>query len=111
MLLHRYPHELSGGQQQRVALARAFIQRPGLLLMDEPFSALDALTAERGRQLFLKLWKEHPVTTLFVTHNIEEAAYIGQRVILLSRTPGTVTHILENPTAGEIRQIIEEQWN
>ncbi|MCC8186895.1 MAG: ABC transporter ATP-binding protein [Bacteroides sp.] len=110
-LLHRYPHELSGGQQQRVALARAFIQRPGLLLMDEPFSALDALTAERGRHLFMKLWQEHRVTTLFVTHNIEEAACIGQRVILLSRAPGTVTHILEKPTAGEIRQIIQEQWS
>jgi len=109
-LIRRYPHELSGGQQQRVALARAFIQRPALLLMDEPFSALDALTAERSRELFMNVWQQHRVTTLFVTHNIEEAVRMGQRVILLSRAPGTVTHILEKPDVGQIRQIIDTQW-
>lgn len=109
-LLHRYPHELSGGQQQRVALARSFIQKPDLLLMDEPFSALDALTAERSRKLFFDVWTKNPVTTLFITHNIDEAVNIGKRVILLSPSPGHVTHILDAPTAGEVRNLIADQW-
>lgn len=109
-LLHRYPHELSGGQQQRVALARAFIQKPDLLLMDEPFSALDALTAERSRQLFFDVWTKNPVTTLFITHNIDEAVRIGKQVILLSPSPGQVTHKLNAPTAEEVRNLINGQW-
>lgn len=109
-LLDRYPHELSGGQQQRVALARSFIQKPDLLLMDEPFSALDTLTAGRSRTLFFDVWKQHPVTTLFITHNIDEAVSIGQRVVLLSPSPGHVTHILDGPTANEVRNLIADQW-
>ena len=109
-LLDRYPHELSGGQQQRVALARSFIQKPDLLLMDEPFSALDALTAERSRKLFFDVWQQHPVTTLFITHNIDEAVSIGRRVVLLSPSPGRVTHILDAPTADEVRNLITNQW-
>lgn len=109
-LLERYPHELSGGQQQRVALARSFIQKPDLLLMDEPFSALDALTAERSRKLFFDVWRQHPVTTLFITHNIDEAVSIGNRVVLLSPSPGRVTHILDAPTADEVRNLIADQW-
>lgn len=109
-LLHRYPHELSGGQQQRVALARSFIQKPDLLLMDEPFSALDALTAERSRKLFFDVWSKNPVTTLFITHNIDEAINIGKRVVLLSPSPGRVTHILDTPTADEVRNLITDQW-
>jgi len=109
-LLDRYPHELSGGQQQRVALARSFIQKPDLLLMDEPFSALDALTAERSRKLFFDVWRQHPVTTLCITHNIDEAVSIGKRVVLLSPSPGRVTHILDTPTADEVRNLIADQW-
>lgn len=109
-LLDRYPHELSGGQQQRVALARSFIQKPDLLLMDEPFSALDALTAERSRTLFFNVWKKNPVTTLFITHNIDEAVSIGQRVVLLSSSPGHVIHILNAPTVDEIRNLIRHEW-
>lgn len=109
-LLDRYPHELSGGQQQRVALARSFIQKPDLLLMDEPFSALDALTAERSRKLFFDVWEKNPVTTLFITHNIDEAVAIGRRVILLSPSPGRVTHILDAPSATEVRNLITDQW-
>ena len=109
-LLERFPHELSGGQQQRVALARSFIQKPDLLLMDEPFSALDALTAERSRKLFSDVWAKNPVTTLFITHNIDEAVSIGKRVILLSPSPGHVTHILDAPTADEVRNLIANQW-
>ena len=109
-LLERFPHELSGGQQQRVALARSFIQKPDLLLMDEPFSALDALTAERSRKLFFDVWTKKPVTTLFITHNIDEAVSIGKRIILLSPSPGHVSHILDAPTAGEVRNLIANQW-
>lgn len=109
-LLERFPHELSGGQQQRVALARSFIQKPELLLMDEPFSALDALTAERSRKLFLDVWKQHPVTTLFITHNIDEAVNMGKKIILLSPSPGRITHILDTSTANEVRNLIANQW-
>lgn len=109
-LLHRFPHELSGGQQQRVALARSFIQKPDLLLMDEPFSALDAITAERSRQLFIDVWKRNQVTTLFITHNIDEAVNMGNHVVILSQSPGCVTNILENPAPEQVRQLINEQW-
>ncbi|MCD7898623.1 MAG: ATP-binding cassette domain-containing protein [Bacteroides sp.] len=109
-LLQRYPHELSGGQQQRVALARSFIQKPDLLLMDEPFSALDALTADRSRKLFLDVWQKNPVSTLFITHNIEEAVHIGKQVVLLSSSPGQILYALEKPTLEEIRQLISDKW-
>jgi NitT/TauT family transport system ATP-binding protein len=96
-LLNRYPKELSGGQQQRVALARAWMLRPELMLMDEPFSSLDAFTAEQSRELFLQLWKVQKTTTLFVTHNIREAVHIGKYIVLLTKQPATVSDILENP--------------
>jgi NitT/TauT family transport system ATP-binding protein len=105
-LLQRYPHELSGGQRQRVALARSFIQKPDLLLMDEPFSALDSLTAECSRQLFLDVWQKHRVTTLFVTHHIEEAVDMGNKVVLLSPLPGQVMYILNSPSPDEVRKLI-----
>jgi NitT/TauT family transport system ATP-binding protein len=96
-LLERYPKELSGGQQQRVALARAWMLRPELLLMDEPFSSLDTFTAERSRELFLQLWKEQKTTTLFVTHNLREAIYVGKYILLLSKQPAQIVEIMENP--------------
>ncbi|GHT77290.1 ABC transporter ATP-binding protein [Bacteroidia bacterium] len=80
-LLKRYPKELSGGQQQRAALARAWILRPQLLLMDEPFSSLDSFTAERSIELFLQLWEIQKITTLFVTHNLQEAERVGTHIV------------------------------
>lgn len=95
--LDRYPGELSGGQQQRVGLARAFYLRPDLLLMDEPFSALDAITREEMQDVFLDLWRSYGVTTLLVTHQPEEAALLGQRIAVLSPRPASIGHIMENP--------------
>ncbi|NMA74804.1 MAG: ATP-binding cassette domain-containing protein [Bacteroidales bacterium] len=109
-LLNQYPHEISGGEQQRVALARAFIQNPKLLLMDEPFSALDALTAEKSRSLFLEIWNNHPITTLLVTHNIQEAIKLAHKVILLSPAPGTIRYLLDSPTESEVREKIATIW-
>ncbi len=96
-LLNRYPTELSGGQKQRVALARSWMLQPDLLLMDEPFSSLDNFTAEKSYDLFIKLWKEHRTTTLFVTHNVKEAVRMGKFIILLSEQPAKVVKIIENP--------------
>lgn len=95
----RFPKELSGGQQQRVALARAFLLAPDLLLMDEPFSALDAITREEMQDVFLSLWQKEQVTTLFVTHYVEEALYLGQQIVLM-RTGGTIAEVLKNPIFG-----------
>lgn len=96
-LLDRYPKELSGGQQQRVAIARAFALKPDLLLMDEPFSALDAITREEMQELFLNVWKKYSVTTVFITHSVEEALYLGSKIAVFSPSPGRVLEVLDNP--------------
>lgn len=96
-LLNRYPSQLSGGQKQRVALARVFTAKPDLLLMDEPFSALDTLTAETSRKLFFEIWKKHRATTIFTTHNLNEAASLGKYILLLSELPARVKYWIENP--------------
>lgn len=96
-LLDRYPKEISGGQRQRVAIARAFIMKPDLLLMDEPFSALDAITREEMQELFLKIWKQHSVTTVFVTHSVDEALYLGNKIVVFSSAPGRILEIIDNP--------------
>jgi NitT/TauT family transport system ATP-binding protein len=87
----RYPWELSGGQQQRVSLCRALIHRPGLLLMDEPFGALDALTREQLQRDVERLWMAQQPTVLFVTHDVGEAVSLADRVIVLTGRPGIVT--------------------
>lgn len=100
-LLDRYPKELSGGQAQRVAIARAFIQKPDLLLMDEPFSALDEITREEARELFLKIWNLNQPSTIFVTHSIEEALYLGNRIIVMGKHMGEFKYEIQNPYFGK----------
>lgn len=85
-----YPHTLSGGMKARVAIARALAMQPEILLMDEPFAALDALTRRRMQEELQALWEENPFTMLFVTHSIEEALVVGTRILLLSPHPGRV---------------------
>lgn len=89
-----YPHQLSGGMRQRVGIARALAINPDLLLMDEPFSALDAQTRIIMQQELVDLWEKTRLTTLYVTHNIQEAVMLADRVVLLSRRPGKVRNIL-----------------
>ena len=124
-LKDRYPNELSGGQKQRVAIARAFIMEPDFLLMDEPFSALDALTREEAQELFMDIWNQYKTTTIFVTHSIEEAIYMGKKIVIMSHCPGTIVEIIDNPLfntenlrqneeylklSSHIRTIIKKGW-
>jgi NitT/TauT family transport system ATP-binding protein len=98
-----YPKQLSGGMQQRVAFARALALNPRILLMDEPLSSLDALTRENLQNLLLRLWKQKGMTMLFVTHSIEEAVFLGKKVIVLSPRPGTVINTIINPSMGDVQ--------
>ncbi len=100
-VLEKYPRELSGGQLQRAAIARAFLLQPDLLLMDEPFSALDAITREEARALFLSLWKQQRPTTLLVTHSIEEALYLGTDLMVMEPQGGGIRYRRKNPYFGE----------
>jgi len=99
---YNFPSQLSGGQRQRVALARALTLQPDLLLMDEPLSALDALTRERLQTLLLEIWQEQKLTTVLVTHSIEEAVFLGSRILVL--IDGRPTHVvgeIHNPLVGK----------
>jgi ABC-type nitrate/sulfonate/bicarbonate transport system ATPase subunit len=96
----QYPHQISGGQRQRTAIARTLVLRPDLLLMDEPFGALDALTREDLQNLTLELRAEQRLTTVIVTHNIEEAVFMGERILVLGRPPNCEAVIVHNPQAG-----------
>ncbi|MEO7934368.1 MAG: ABC transporter ATP-binding protein [Chthoniobacterales bacterium] len=92
-----YPHELSGGMKQRVAIARALAGNPRILIMDEPFGALDAQTRCQMQAYLLQIWKKVDVTILFITHDLEEAIYLSDRILVLGGTPGGVLEFIENP--------------
>ena len=96
----QYPHQISGGQRQRTAIARTLALNPDLLLMDEPFGALDAPTREDLQRLTLELRAERDLTTLIVTHNIDEAVFMGQKILLLTHPPTREAIIIDNPRAG-----------
>jgi len=94
-----FPHELSGGMQHRAALARALASRPSLLLMDEPFGALDAITRERMHEFLLDIWDQDRITIIFVTHDIEEAILLGDRVAVMGGHPPGIREVIDIPLA------------
>jgi len=109
-----YPSELSGGMQQRVAIARALVMRPEILLMDEPFGALDAQTRTILQEEVQRLHRDHHYTVLFITHSVEEAVYLGDRIIVMTRRPGRIKKELELPRdaawkRGDIEAAAEHQ--
>jgi ABC-type nitrate/sulfonate/bicarbonate transport system ATPase subunit len=95
-LENRFPRELSGGQRQRVSIVRSFLMKPDLLLMDEAFSALDAIIRDEAQELFLDIWNENKMTTFFVTHSIDEALYMGKKIVVMSNTPGEIIEVIDN---------------
>jgi NitT/TauT family transport system ATP-binding protein len=92
-----YPHQLSGGMRQRVSIARAFSNNPQILLMDEPFSALDAQNKLLLQEELLKIWDEHKKTVVFITHSVDEAVLLGDRIMVMTAQPGRVKHIERVP--------------
>lgn len=99
-LEQRFPVQLSGGQRQRVAIGRALISRPDLLLMDEPFAALDAITREHLQNLLLDVWQRRRMSFMLVTHNVAEAVFLGRYIMVLGINPATMKLWLENPCFG-----------
>lgn len=98
---NKYPVQLSGGQQQRVAIARALAIEPDLLLMDEPFSSLDAIVREELQHVLVDTYYRKKLSILFVTHNIEEAVFLGQKIIVMQPNPGSIRAIVENEHFGD----------
>ena len=103
----KYPHELSGGMKQRVAIARTLVMHPRILLMDEPFGALDPETRYAMQALLIDLWQELEATIFFVTHSITEAAYLGDRVFLMQANPGRLVEQMELPRPDEPPEVLE----
>ena len=102
MVADKYPGQVSGGQRQRTAIARTLVLRPDLLLMDEPFGALDAPTREDLQNLTVELRAEQKLTTIVVTHNIEDAAFLGERILVLAKPPHHAPVVVENLAAGQV---------
>ncbi|AWC28885.1 ABC transporter ATP-binding protein [Bacillus cytotoxicus] len=92
-----YPKEISGGMSQRVAIARALLRNPNVLLLDEPFGALDAFTRTHLQDVLLNIWKQKKTTMILVTHDIDEAIYLSNRVVIMSHRPGTIKKVISNP--------------
>lgn len=120
-----YPANLSGGEQQRVAIARAFVGKPRLMLLDEPFSSLDALTRERLQRTLLDVWKKRKVPFVLVTHSLDEAVMLGKRIMVMSSRPARPVAVFDNPGFGDksirdtegcfellkkLRHTVEELW-
>jgi NitT/TauT family transport system ATP-binding protein len=97
----RFPGELSEGMKRRVGIARALSTAPSVMLMDEPLASLDTLTREKVQDLFLALWKKHGYAMVMVTHDIEEAAYLGRRILVLTERPARIKAVVDNPEMGE----------
>ncbi|QXZ08589.1 ABC transporter ATP-binding protein [Comamonas sp. Y33R10-2] len=117
---HRYPHELSGGMRQRVAIARSLAYSPSLLLMDEPFAALDAQTREILQSELLRIWEQQKTTIVFITHSLDEAIFLSDRIAVMTHRPGRIKATLDIPLArprpAEVRhsaafvQLREKTW-
>ena len=120
-----YPANLSGGEQQRVAIARAFVTEPRLMLLDEPFSSLDALTRERLQRTLLDVWRKRRIPYVLVTHSLDEAVMLGQRIMVMSGRPARPVAVFDNPGFGDdnirdteacfdllrqLRHTVEDQW-
>ena len=101
-VMTRFPAELSEGMKRRVGIARALSTSPSVLLMDEPLASLDTLTREKIQDLFLNLWHEHGFSMILVTHNIEEAAFLGQRIIVFTDRPARISATIDNPQMGSL---------
>ena len=101
----RYPHELSGGMKQRVAIARSLAYDPEVLLMDEPFAALDAQTRETLQSELLRIWDKTKKTILFITHGIDEAVFLGQRVAVMSPNPGSIKYMVDIPLDSRLNEL------
>ena len=105
----KYPHQLSGGMRQRVAIARTLILKPHIILMDEPFGALDPATRLNMQDLLVALWRDLEPAVFFVTHSVEEAVYLGDRVYILSPSPGRLLHEIPVPTPDRPARIMQRE--
>jgi len=105
-----YPKELSGGMRQRVAFARALALKPSIMLMDEPFSSLDALSREKMQDFLIQIWRETSASIVLVTHNIEEAVLLGKKIVVLTERPGSVKEVVENEGAARPEYRYEEGY-
>jgi NitT/TauT family transport system ATP-binding protein len=109
---NNYPHQLSGGMKQRVAIARALANEPRILLMDEPFGALDAQTRAQMQNYLLQIWKNIDITILFITHDLDEAIFLADRILVLDARPGRVKEVIEVPVPRprSMEQFVEPEF-